>query len=319
MDPLQDKGEHGVLRNWETSIWLLQKELEENSCGRYLHILSRKDVLPIVSSWRIWWSAKRCTAVSCFRWALSLESHLAQGTPFLKLPASGDWVRQGYRGTAFWPGGGILMGNTHPRASGHICWIYLTLPPSSPASAPFLLQVLILNKYRASQTLRQTRLLEDPTCNGKETGRLCVMCDKTVGFVLRHEGSECPWSPIGMDSMSDEVSERDFGVFTGGSENNSGGVSICDEHQYFGGAFKMHFILCMYFPKFVSDDNICICLWKWTILAIYLFGFIWSFIPGSPRNVSRREHHTNIFSVEGDIRLCTAGFLNFMFCQGSRL
>lgn len=65
-----------------------------------------------------------------------------------------------------------------------------------------------------------------------------------------------------MDSMSDEVSERDFGVFTGGSENNSGGVSICDEHQYFGGAFKMHFILCMYFPKFVSDDNICICLWK---------------------------------------------------------
>lgn len=66
------------------------------------------------------------------------------------------------------------------------------------------------------------------------------MCDKTVGFVLRHEGSECPWSSIGMDSMSDKVSVR-LGVFTGGSagefaferfwkSKNSGRVSICDEH-----------------------------------------------------------------------------------------
>lgn len=34
---------------------------------------------------------------------LTSESHLAQGH-LLKLPASGDRVRQGYRGTAIWPG-----------------------------------------------------------------------------------------------------------------------------------------------------------------------------------------------------------------------
>lgn len=80
----------------------------------------------------------------------------------------------------------------------------------------------------------------------------------------------------------------------------------------------MHFILCMYFSKFVSNNNICIYLCKLIRLAIYLFKFIWSFISGSPRNVSKREHHRNIFSMK-DIRLHTAGILNFMFCLRSRL
>lgn len=81
----------------------------------------------------------------------------------------------------------------------------------------------------------------------------------------------------------------------------------------------MHFILCIYFSKLVSNDNICKCLCKLTLLGIDLFGFIWSFIPGSPRNVSKREDHRNIFSMEDDIRLYTAGILNFMFCLGCRL
>lgn len=47
MEPLQEKGECGALGNREKSIWLLQKELEENNCARYLHVLSRKDMLSI--------------------------------------------------------------------------------------------------------------------------------------------------------------------------------------------------------------------------------------------------------------------------------
>lgn len=55
------------------------------------------------------------------RHALSLESHLAPGTRFLKLPASGDSVRQGHRGTATWPGGGHSRGQYSPQSS----WWYI--------------------------------------------------------------------------------------------------------------------------------------------------------------------------------------------------
>lgn len=68
------------------------------------------------------------------------------------------------------------------------------------------------------------------------------MCDKTMAFLLRHEGGGYSWNLIAMNSVSSEVSESDFGVFTEGSagkfaferfwkpENNSGGVRICDEY-----------------------------------------------------------------------------------------
>lgn len=82
---------------------------------------------------------------------LTSESHLAQGH-LLKLPASGDRVRQGYRGTAIWPG----EGQSHHQYSPESSWVHLlSLHRSSiafsaqPASAHFLSQVLILNEYRA--------------------------------------------------------------------------------------------------------------------------------------------------------------------------
>lgn len=85
----------------EKTIWLLQKELEENSWGRYFTFKERLDV-------QLWsaWSADSLQLSALSGQSQLLRAALTKVTPFLEQPASGDRARLGYRGPAVWPCGG---------------------------------------------------------------------------------------------------------------------------------------------------------------------------------------------------------------------
>lgn len=160
----------GIERNPCSSCW----ELEENSRARYLYLPSRKD---LVSSWGSC-SGQQILHLSAPQVCFLSWADWPQVPPFLELHASGDGREKDLEMGRGRGQGARLF---YPRARSHIFWVCFTvhlhplilLPPPSFHTCWSLISILLLKLCR-------NQLQEDAASDSKETGRLCVVCDKTA-------------------------------------------------------------------------------------------------------------------------------------------